>query len=180
MGSLRVVLDRKQVAVSRDQSQPPIWRSLGPKADWYLLLRIHLERAQHAAAAGRADRRHPAEDPERQDEVVRQQFEGSLGHLSEVDFSRITIAYEPVWAIGTGEVATPDQAEGVHANLRNLIKSHYNDQIADTVRIQYGGSVKPDNVAQLMAQPNIDGALVGGASLTVDQFLGIVRGAVAH
>ena len=92
----------------------------------------------------------------------------------------MTIAYEPVWAIGTGEVATPAQAEEVHADLRTLIQTRYNTQIADAVRIQYGGSVKPDNVGDLMAQSNIDGALVGGASLAVDSFLGIVRGAIDH
>ena len=110
-------------------------------------------------------------------EVVSRQFEGSLGALSDEQFRAVTIAYEPVWAIGTGKVATPEQAEEVHANLRNLIETRYNGELADSVRIQYGGSVKPDNVVELMAQENIDGALVGGASLTADQFLGIVQGA---
>jgi len=112
--------------------------------------------------------------------VIRQQFEGSLAGLDETQFRQVTIAYEPVWAIGTGEVATPDQAEAVHADLRTLIQTRYNAELAEAVRIQYGGSVKPDNVVELMAQENIDGALVGGASLAADSFLGIVRGAVAH
>ena len=90
----------------------------------------------------------------------------------------IVIAYEPVWAIGTGKVATPQQAEEVHLDLRKIMAERYNSAIAESVRIQYGGSVKPDNAAELLDQPNIDGALVGGASLKVDQFLGIVAGAL--
>jgi len=91
---------------------------------------------------------------------------------------RVVIAYEPVWAIGTGEVATPEQAEQVHLDLRKLMEDRYNREVAETVRIQYGGSVKPDNAVDLLAQPNIDGALVGGASLKVDQFMGIVAKAL--
>ena len=113
-------------------------------------------------------------------EVVSSQFQGSIAQLSEEDFAQVTIAYEPVWAIGTGKVATPEQAEEVHSNLRNVIESRYNTSIAAAVRIQYGGSVKPDNVAQLMAQENIDGALVGGAALSPESFLGIVHGAVGQ
>jgi triosephosphate isomerase len=86
---------------------------------------------------------------------------------------QVVVAYEPVWAIGTGKVATPEQAEEVHADLRSLLAKHYNDQSAAKVRILYGGSVKPNNAAELLAQPNIDGALIGGASLKVDDFLGI-------
>ena len=112
--------------------------------------------------------------------VIQKQFEGSLSGLDESQFQQVTIAYEPVWAIGTGEVATPAQAEAVHSDLRTMIQTRYNAEIAESVRIQYGGSVKPDNVAELMAQANIDGALVGGASLATDSFLGIVRGALDH
>ena len=90
---------------------------------------------------------------------------------------RVTIAYEPVWAIGTGRTATPEQAEAVHVDLRKLIASRYNGQAAEAVRIQYGGSVSPKNAAELLAQPNIDGALVGGASLKADDFLAIVAAA---
>ncbi len=89
---------------------------------------------------------------------------------------KIVIAYEPVWAIGTGKVATPAQAEEAHLDLRKIIQQRYNEAVAQTVRIQYGGSVKPDNAAELLRQPDIDGALVGGASLKADQFLGIVAG----
>jgi triosephosphate isomerase len=109
--------------------------------------------------------------------VVQTQFDGSLAGISPDEMSRVVIAYEPVWAIGTGKVATTAQAEEVHAALRGLLASRYNQQIADAVRIQYGGSVKPENAAELLAQPNIDGALVGGASLKAESFLGIVAAA---
>lgn len=109
--------------------------------------------------------------------VVAGQFHGSLAELSEAQMCQVIIAYEPVWAIGTGKVATPEQAETVHADLRKVIENQYNATVAETVRIQYGGSVKPDNAASLLTQPNIDGALVGGASLKVDDFLGIAKNA---
>jgi triosephosphate isomerase len=110
-------------------------------------------------------------------EVIRRQFDRSLAGLSAEQIARLVIAYEPVWAIGTGKVATPDQAEQVHLELRKILEDRYNREVAESVRIQYGGSVKPENAADLLAQPNIDGALVGGASLKVDQFMGIVAGA---
>lgn len=109
--------------------------------------------------------------------VVKKQFEGSLAGLTNEQMSGVVIAYEPVWAIGTGKVATPEQAEEVHADLRKLLETGYNSDVAAAVRIQYGGSVKPDNAAELLGQPNIDGALVGGASLKVDSFLGIIAAA---
>jgi triosephosphate isomerase len=109
--------------------------------------------------------------------VIQRQFDGSLAGISPEQMKTIVIAYEPVWAIGTGKVATPQQAEEVHLALRKIIAERYNSSIADVVRMQYGGSVKPDNAAELLGQPDIDGALVGGASLKVDQFLGIVAGA---
>jgi triosephosphate isomerase len=108
--------------------------------------------------------------------VIRDQFEGSFANISAEQIEKCVIAYEPVWAIGTGKVATPEQAEAVHADLRKLIEVRYNPEVASAVRIQYGGSVKPSNAAELMRQPNIDGALVGGASLAADDFLGIVAG----
>jgi triosephosphate isomerase (TIM) len=110
--------------------------------------------------------------------VIGRQFDGSLAGLSPEQMKTVVLAYEPVWAIGTGKVATPVQAEEVHLALRKIMAERYNGPIADVVRIQYGGSVKPDNAAELLKQPNIDGALVGGASLKVDQFLGIVAGAL--
>ena len=109
--------------------------------------------------------------------VIRTQFDGSLAGLSAGQMKRIVIAYEPVWAIGTGKVASPAQAEEVHLDLRKIITERYNEEIAQGMVIQYGGSVKPDNAAELLGQPDIDGALVGGAALKVDQFMGIVAGA---
>lgn len=110
-------------------------------------------------------------------DVIRGQFNGSLAGLSDADMMKVVIAYEPVWAIGTGKTATPQQAEEVHLDLRKIMESCYNAKVADAVRIQYGGSVKPDNAAELLGQPNIDGALVGGASLKVEPFMGIIAGA---
>jgi triosephosphate isomerase (TIM) len=109
-------------------------------------------------------------------DVIRTQFDGSLAGLSPEQMTKLVIAYEPVWAIGTGKVATPQQAEEVHLDLRKIMADRYNSSVADQVRLQYGGSVKPDNAADLLGQPDIDGALVGGASLKVDQFLGIIAG----
>jgi triosephosphate isomerase len=110
--------------------------------------------------------------------VIRRQFDGSLAGLADAQMAGVVIAYEPVWAIGTGRVATPQQAEEVHAALRKLIEERYNRSIAQSARIQYGGSVKAENAAELLRQPNIDGALVGGASLKVESMMGIAAGAV--
>ena len=112
------------------------------------------------------------------DLVVRRQFEGSLSGVSAENMKKVVIAYEPVWAIGTGKVATPEQAEEVHAALRNVIEERYNKDVAETVRIQYGGSVKADNAKDILSKPNVDGALVGGASLKVDSFMGIIKGGI--
>jgi len=110
-------------------------------------------------------------------DVIRRQFMGSLAGLSAEEMAITVIAYEPVWAIGTGKTATPEQAEQVHADLRRIMADRYNKQVAEQVRIQYGGSVTPDNAAQLLAQPDIDGALVGGASLKTAAFMAIVGAA---
>ena len=107
-------------------------------------------------------------------DVIATQFAGSLAGLSGEQMAKVTIAYEPVWAIGTGKTATPEQAEEVHLDLRKLLTRRYNPQLAEAVRIQYGGSVNAKNAAELLAQPNIDGALVGGASLKADDFLAII------
>ncbi len=96
-----------------------------------------------------------------------------------VSLDRVTIAYEPVWAIGTGRTATTEQAQEAHAFVRNEIKKLYNGPASDQVRIQYGGSVKADNAQALMSQPDVDGVLVGGASLKVEDFVGIIHGAIA-
>ena len=110
-------------------------------------------------------------------DVIRRQFDGSLAGLSAEQMEKVVIAYEPVWAIGTGKVASPQQAEEVHLDLRKIIADRYNEKVAQVVRLQYGGSVKPDNAAELLHQADIDGALVGGAALKVEQFMGIVAGA---
>jgi len=106
-------------------------------------------------------------------EVIRGQFDGSLADVTAEQIESVVLAYEPVWAIGTGKVATPEQAEEVHADLRKQLTERYNSQIADKIRILYGGSVKPSNAAELLGQPNVDGALIGGASLKADDFIGI-------
>jgi triosephosphate isomerase len=107
-------------------------------------------------------------------DVVSRQVKVGLEGVSTAEMARVTIAYEPVWAIGTGVVATPEQAQEVHAEIRALLGSMYDASIADATRIQYGGSVKPDNAGELMALPDVDGALVGGAALKADSFIGII------
>ncbi len=107
-------------------------------------------------------------------EVVKQQFERSLANLEPDEMERVVIAYEPVWAIGTGRTATPEQAEQMHTYIRRLLHEKCGEEMAQKVRILYGGSVKPDNIAQLMEKPNVDGALVGGASLKAESFIQIV------
>jgi triosephosphate isomerase len=109
------------------------------------------------------------------EEVLAKQFQGGIQGLDAQQFSRIVIAYEPVWAIGTGKTATPEMAEAAHAFLRSLIAAHFGSAAAEACRILYGGSVKPDNVRGLMEQPDIDGALVGGASLVPASFAAIVK-----
>ncbi len=109
--------------------------------------------------------------------VVKRQIEGGLNGLSADDMATVTLAYEPVWAIGTGKTATPEQAEDVHAFIRGLLTDMFGAERAEAVRIQYGGSVKASNAAELLCQPNIDGALVGGASLKADDFAAIIMAA---
>lgn len=107
--------------------------------------------------------------------VLERQFTAGFAGLTAQDFSRIIIAYEPVWAIGTGRTATPEIAAESHARLRGLAARRFGNPEADSIRILYGGSVKPDNIRALMAHEEIDGALVGGASLKVDSFTAIVH-----
>jgi triosephosphate isomerase len=109
------------------------------------------------------------------EEVLGDQLTGSLEAVSREQMDRVVIAYEPVWAIGTGDVATPDQAREAHAFCRSYISSLYDDEIASGIRIQYGGSVSAPNCADLLCQPGIDGALVGGASLKAPDFAAIVE-----
>lgn len=107
--------------------------------------------------------------------IVETQLRGALKGLSAGHMEYVTVAYEPVWAIGTGKNATPDQAQEVHGRLRTVLRDLYGSAVADTVRIQYGGSVKPSNIKELMDKTDIDGALVGGASLEATSFIGIVK-----
>jgi triosephosphate isomerase len=107
--------------------------------------------------------------------VLKRQFEGGLGALTPAEFSRILMAYEPVWAIGTGRTATPEMAAEAHRYLRELAAARFRPEQASALRILYGGSVKPDNIQGLMAQAEIDGALVGGASLDPKSFASIVN-----
>lgn len=109
------------------------------------------------------------------EEVVKIQIERAFQGIDEDTMRRAIIAYEPVWAIGTGKVATPDIADSMHSYIRATIKEMYGEEISDSIPILYGGSVKPDNIAGLYAQENIDGVLVGGASLNIDSFLDIIR-----
>ncbi len=112
---------------------------------------------------------------EKTTEVVAEQVKKGLAGLCNERVQAVTIAYEPVWAIGTGLTATPEQAQEVHAMIRGLLAELYDEDIAQTLRIQYGGSAKPGNTAELMAQPDVDGLLVGGASLKVEDFAAMVK-----
>jgi triosephosphate isomerase len=107
--------------------------------------------------------------------IIRNQLELGLKDISAEEITKIIIAYEPVWAIGTGRNATPEQAQEVHAFIRNFLAVEYGLELADRVIIQYGGSVKPENAKDLLSQPDIDGALVGGACLKVDSFIRIIE-----
>ena len=108
-------------------------------------------------------------------QVLAHQFEHGLGSLTPAEFSRILLAYEPVWAIGTGKTATPEQASSAHSYIRGLVADRFSAEQASAVRILYGGSVKPENIKGLMAHQDIDGALVGGASLDAKSFASIVN-----
>jgi triosephosphate isomerase (TIM) len=114
-------------------------------------------------------------DANRTEEILERQFKGGFAGWSDGDFSRVIIAYEPVWAIGTGRTATPDIAAASHHILRRLAQGQFGEKASEQLRILYGGSVTPNNIKGLMAEDAIDGALVGGASLKVDSFSAIVR-----
>ena len=114
----------------------------------------------------------------RTEEIINDHVTGGIAGLLAAQLLSSVIAYEPVWAIGTGKTATPAQAQEVHAYIRKLLTDAYSDEVASQVRIQYGGSVKPENAVELMAQPDVDGALVGGASLQAESFAEIVKNAI--
>jgi triosephosphate isomerase (TIM) len=116
-------------------------------------------------------------DAGRAEEFVLEQLRAALPHVEDAG-ERLTIAYEPVWAIGTGRTAQPGDIEAMHAAIRRLLEDSFGEDAAGQVRILYGGSVKPDNARTILALPNVDGALVGGASLTAESFLGIVHAAI--
>ncbi|MEJ5262085.1 MAG: triose-phosphate isomerase, partial [Ignavibacterium sp.] len=111
------------------------------------------------------------------EKVVKRQIEKGLNDVTPDEILNVIIAYEPVWAIGTGKTATPQQAQEVHAFIRKLLSSMYSIDFAALIPIQYGGSVKPDNAKELLSQKDIDGALVGGACLKADSFMGIIEAA---
>ncbi len=108
-------------------------------------------------------------------DVVKAQIEEALFDLSAEDFSKLILAYEPVWAIGTGKTATDDQAQEIHAYIRSVIEGKYGKEVAENTSILYGGSCKPSNAKALFAKPDVDGGLIGGASLKADSFMGIVE-----
>ena len=109
-------------------------------------------------------------------EVVKNQTEVALFTLSAEEIKKVVIAYEPVWAIGTGETATAEQAQEIHAHIRNLIAAKYGQDVANEISILYGGSVKPDNAKEIFSQPDIDGGLIGGAALKIEDFSKIIEG----
>ena len=111
----------------------------------------------------------------RQNEVVKAQLEGSVFHLSEENFRRVVLAYEPVWAIGTGLTATPEQAQEMHAYIRSLVEKKYGKAVAEDTTILYGGSCNAKNAAELFANADVDGGLIGGASLKADDFTTIIN-----
>jgi triosephosphate isomerase len=113
-------------------------------------------------------------------DIVSGQVGGVLQGLSATDMNRVVIAYEPVWAIGTGKNATPEQAQEVHSHIRGLIRQDYGEALAENLSVLYGGSVKPDNVADLISQGDIDGSLVGGACLKSESFLSIINSSIGQ
>jgi len=106
---------------------------------------------------------------------VGSQLRNSILHIAAEDWSKVVLAYEPVWAIGTGETASPEQAQEMHAFIRNVIAKKYNQEIADNLSILYGGSVKPANAKEIFSKPDVDGGLIGGASLKAEDFSSIIR-----
>lgn len=111
----------------------------------------------------------------KQNELVGQQVKTALFHLSEEQISQVVIAYEPVWAIGTGKTASPEQAQDMHAHIRQLLSGQYGEAVANVISILYGGSVKPDNAKEIFSKPDVDGGLIGGASLKATDFVAIVE-----
>ncbi len=111
----------------------------------------------------------------KENEFVEKQLQESLFHLNETDVQKVVIAYEPIWAIGTGKTASSEQAQQMHASIRNLLKGKYGNEVAENISILYGGSVKASNAVELFNQPDVDGGLVGGSSLIADEFITIIK-----
>jgi triosephosphate isomerase len=109
------------------------------------------------------------------EKVVESQIKNALFHLKASAFKHIVLAYEPVWAIGTGETASPEQAQDMHAFIRKTLASQYGSEVADDMSILYGGSVKPGNAKEIFSKPDVDGGLIGGAALKADDFFAIVK-----
>ncbi|MEX0704880.1 MAG: triose-phosphate isomerase [Planctomycetales bacterium] len=156
-----------ELRVTSDESQAAPHSSLVPRHPSLLNVIFCVGETLDERQAGRTE------------EILDRQLDGGLRDVDAAGMERVVIAYEPVWAIGTGQVATPKQAESAHAHLRKRLSSRYNAGLAERVRILYGGSVKPDNAGELLGQPDVDGALVGGASLKAETFLPIVAAAIA-
>ena len=114
-------------------------------------------------------------EADKQNEVVKAELEGSVFNLTAEEFKNIIIAYEPIWAIGTGKTATAEQAQDMHAHIRSVIAEKYGKELADNTSILYGGSCKPTNARELFAKPDVDGGLIGGAALKADSFMGIIE-----
>lgn len=117
----------------------------------------------------------PVREEGGQNDFVARQIHESLFHLGEADIQKVVIAYEPIWAIGTGKTASSDQAQEMHAHIRGLISEKYGSEIGENISILYGGSVKGSNAAEIFGKPDVDGGLVGGASLVAEEFLTIIR-----
>lgn len=110
-----------------------------------------------------------------QEAVIESQIKNGLFHLGKEDFEKVILAYEPVWAIGTGETASPEQAQEMHAFIRNILEKEYGKDVSESVSILYGGSVKPNNAKEIFSKPDVDGGLIGGASLNAEDFFAIVN-----
>ncbi|EDO26887.1 predicted protein [Nematostella vectensis] len=119
-------------------------------------------------------------DADGQNNFVEQQIKESLFHLSEEQMKNVVVAYEPIWAIGTGRTASSEQAQDIHAHIRSVLASKYGDDLADDTTILYGGSCKPGNADELFACPDVDGGLIGGAALKAQDFLGIINAMMAN
>ncbi|MBC7588687.1 MAG: triosephosphate isomerase, partial [Chitinophagaceae bacterium] len=117
----------------------------------------------------------PVREANNQNEFVGQQLQDSLFHLTAEQMQNVVVAYEPIWAIGTGKTASSEQAQEMHAHIRNVLATKYGNDVANNISILYGGSVKGNNAAEIFLQPDVDGGLVGGASLNAAEFVTIIN-----